>query len=324
MAHEVQPDAFAAYLRAALVAPNGHPNAVRRRLRDKGVQYILQCCRAMFAFAGQRRHLPPYSGNPFARLPIDRLKVADRKPIFVFNNATEIAFLRGCDLWGFAIHFTLAKTGVRVGELTHLLIGDLDLDGGWLRVRNKPDLGWQVKTGAERDVPLLPELVAVLRTVIGSRAAGPVFLRPRFNRNLPDLTGDRPALARIVEARCSAAPQTLTRADRGRVAGGVWRDAGAVKADAVRTSFIRIATAIGHPEATCPKSWRHTFATLLQDANVDPLIRQQMLGHRPTAGTGLGMTGVYTHTRPETKREQIFGALRRRPESLKLAEGGER
>jgi integrase len=102
----------------------------------------------------------------------------------------------------------------------------------------------------------------------------------------------------------------------------VWREAGAVKSDAVRRSFIRIAAAIGHPEATCPKSWRHTFATLLQDANVDPLIRQRTLGHTPTAGSGLGMTAVYTHTRPETQRQQVDDALRRWPESLRLAEGG--
>jgi hypothetical protein len=38
MAHEVQPNAFAAYLRGVQVAPNGHPNAARRRLRDNGVR----------------------------------------------------------------------------------------------------------------------------------------------------------------------------------------------------------------------------------------------------------------------------------------------
>jgi hypothetical protein len=34
----------------------------------------------------------------------------------------------------------------------------------------------------------------------------------------------------------------------------------------------------------------HTFAILLQDANVDPLIRQQMMGHKPTLSGGLKMT----------------------------------
>ena len=92
-----------------------------------------------------------------------------------------------------------------------------------------------------------------------------------------------------------------------------------VKADAIRTSFVRIMKSLGHPESTCPKSWRHSFATLLQDANVDPLIRQQTMGHRPSNGNGLEMTGNYTHTRPETLREQLEQALRRWPESLRYA-----
>src|SRR5262249_30669960 len=154
------------YLRSVEVAPNGHPNTTRRCLRDKGIQFVLETARAMFAFAARHRHLPPYAGNPFAELPIDKLKVEDAKPIFVFDADTELAFLKQTDAWAFPIHFTLAKTGLRVGELVHLLIEEVDLNGGWLRVRNKVPLGWRVKTGNERDVPLLPEVVDVLRQVI--------------------------------------------------------------------------------------------------------------------------------------------------------------
>ena len=131
--------------------------------------------------------------------------------------------------------------------------------------------------------------------------------------------GDRRELERVCKERQQEAGQPLSRAQELKVARKVWWDAGAVKADAVRTSFVRVMRAVGHPEATCPKSWRHSYATLLQDANVDPLIRQQTLGHRPTSSTGLGMTGNYTHTRPETQREQIEQALRRWPESLRYA-----
>jgi integrase len=324
MAHEVQPDGFAAYLRTIRVAPNGHPNAARRALRDKGVQFILECCRSLYGFAAQRRHLPPYVGNPFTRLPIDRLKIEDKKPVFVFDAATELAFLKACSTWAFGIHFVLAKTGLRVGELTHLLIEDLDLAGGWLHVRNKPGLDWRVKTGAERIVPLLPEVVAVLRRVVGERTVGPVFRRARIAAGQSRLVGDARLLAAELDRRCGARSGTMTRIDRARLGRSVWCDAGAVKADAVRQSFIRVAAAIGIPEATCPKSWRHTFATLMQDSNVDPLIRQQTLGHRPTSGSGLGMTAVYTHTRPETLREQVFSALRRWPESIELVKGGAR
>jgi integrase len=197
----------------------------------------------------------------------------------------------------------------------------VDLEGGWLHVRNKTDLGWRVKTGEERSVPLLPEVVAVLRSVIGKRKGGPVFVREKLVGKRPTLVGDRRELARVCEERQQAARvdgQPLARAEAHAIAFGVWWDAGVVKADAVRTSFVRVMKRIGHPEATCPKSWRHSFATLLQDANVDPLIRQRTLGHKPTNSSGLGMTANYTHTRPETQREQVERALRLWPDSLSL------
>jgi integrase len=320
--HEVRPDAFAAYLRTLEVAPNGHAHSAKRRLRDKGIRYILETCRSMYNFALKRRHLPPYAGNPFSELPLDRFRIEDAKPIFVFTAATELAFFRAASAWAFPIHFTLAKTGLRIGELTHLLIEDLDLAGGWLYVRNKTELGWRVKTGQERVVPLLPEVVAVLRVVIGARNAGPVFLREKLNDRAPELVGTKDELVRALHNRVAARRGeggALGRTDIHRIARKVWSDAGAVKSDGVRLTFVRVMESLARPEATCPKSWRHSFATLLQDANVDPLIRQQVMGHRPTASSGLGMTGNYTHTRPETLREQVEQALRRWPASLRFA-----
>jgi integrase len=322
LAHEVSPSSFAAYLRRVEVAPNGHKSARKRNLRDKGIQFILDTCRSMYTFAVKRHHLPFYVGNPFSELPLDRFKIEDAKPIFVFTEATELAFLRAASDWAFPMHLTLAKTGLRVGELTHLLIEEVDLAGGWLHVRNKTELSWRVKTGNERSVPLLPEVVAVLRSVIGERKCGPVFLREKLIGKTPSLVGDRRGLARACEERQQAAHrggQPLTREESHAIARGVWWDAGVVKSDVVRTSFLRVMKGLGHPEATCPKSWRHSFATLLQDANVDPLIRQQTLGHKPTNGNGLGMTGNYTHTRAETQRRQIEQALRRWPASLRCA-----
>ena len=176
-AHELPVQLFVVYLRGIDIAPNGHPNTAKRKLRTKGVQYILQTCRAMYNYAAKRRHLPPYAGNPIGELPLDKMKIDDAKPIAVFNADTELAFFRACCDWAFPLHFTLAKTGLRVGELVHLLIEDLDLDGGWLHVRNKVELGWRIKTGQERVVPLVAEAVGVIRAVIGARTCGPVFLR---------------------------------------------------------------------------------------------------------------------------------------------------
>jgi integrase len=285
------------------------------------VQFILEVCRSVYAFAIRMRHLPPYSENPFSGLRIESMRLTDSKPVFVFDAESELAFFKAASEWAFPIHFTLAKTGLRPGELAHLLIEDLDLRGGWLSVCNKPDLGWLTKTRNERRVPLIPELVAVLKHVVGQRQHGLVFLRPKFCDVgvTPREMADR--IQRNRESAARQPGQPLSREAELRVAQSIWRSAGMVKADKIRNSFLSCARRAGLQNATCPKSWRHSFATLLQDANVDPLIRQVTLGHRPAgSGGGLGMTAVYTHTRPETQYREVERALRLWPQSLSYSQ----
>lgn len=321
-AHELHGENFVRYLRMLEISPNGHAHTRRRTLRDKGVRFILETCRSLFGYAAKKRHLPPYADNPFAGLGGKRFRIEDAKEIFVFDAESEPRFLEACGTWDFPIHFTLAKTGMRPGELCRLLIEEVDLVEGWLFVRNKPELGWRIKTGRERRIPLLPELVAVLRRAIGNRVSGPIFLRPRFElRTCSMLDSRRVGMAKLVVQRSEAAAnlsgRVISRAERSAVAETVWRDVGALSSDHVRRSFIAVAETIGLTETTCPKSWRHTFATLLQDANVDPLIRQLVLGHTPGGNGGaLGMTSIYSHSRPETMQREILRALNQWPESL--------
>jgi len=324
-AHQVDADGFVRYPGAVRVAPNGHPNSPRRRLRDKGKRYILEVCRSLYAYAAKKRHLPPYAENPFAGLGGRRFRVEDAKPVFVFDAESEVAFLRTADEWSFPIHLTLAKTGIRPGELAHLLIEDLDLDGGWMHIGNKPELGWRVKTGRVRSVPLIDELALVLRRLIGGRTAGPVFLRQRFDPSdslLGSATSQRMArrIARHVASAEQEAGAALSREQEARIAHRVWLEVGALRGEAIRQSFLRTAELAGLQGATCPKSWRHSFATLLQDAGVDPLVRQITLGHSLAGSIGsLGMTTVYTHTRAETQRREIRRALAIWPRSLEVA-----
>jgi len=320
-----QAEAFAAYLRRIQVAPNGHRNAGKRPLRDKGVKYILEVCRSMFNYAAKRRHLPPYTENPFAAIEIERIPIEDAKPFVDLSREQEYALLSRCDDWQFPTLLTLLLTGIRPGELRHLLLpGDVDLDGGWLSVRNKPDLGWQVKTRNERTIPLLRELADVLRVVVGERRRGPVFLRRRFiGRERPVLAGIgydelKAELAARIAQRASSTGHPPSRAETQRLAQHLWSDMGAVKTDRIRAEFMRLTQSIGLPQLTAPKTLRHLFATALQDTNVDPLIRNELMGHVSADGSrgsggGLAMTGVYTHSRPETVRRQLEAALRDRP-----------
>ena len=314
--HQLAVAGFVGFLRTREVAPNGHANSKRRRLRDKGVQFVLETCRSLYAYAARSRHLPPYFGNPFGDLQLDRMRIEDSKAIFLFDADSELKFLRaaqGTERW---LHFILSKSGMRSGELCHSLIEDLDLAGGWLHVRNKVELGWQIKTRNERSIPLIPEVVAVLRRVIGDRTAGPVFLRLKFDVTKSALANrNRQQMAKTVEHRVTQATavssQELSRQERLKIARTVWRDAGALDPNHVRNSFMKVAAHAELLGATCPKSWRHSFATLLQDCNIDPLIRQITLGHQPAGGkAALGMTSIYSHSRPETQAREIDRALR--------------
>lgn len=317
-------EAFVRYLRNLKVAPNGHANTTKRRLRDKGVKFILEVCRTMFNFAMKRRHLSPYAENPFTAIEIDRIPIDDAKPVTLLSADQEKRFLEACDDWQLPIFATLLLTGMRPGELIHLLLpDDVDFDGGWLHVRNKADLGWRIKTRNERRIPLAPELGNVLRHVIGNRSTGPLFLRRRFNGTVhPLLTGvDRPGLVAELHHRLATddgqGDEVSRREWEQRMQRRLWTDMGVIKADRLRIEFMRLTRVLGVPGITAPKTLRHMFATRLQDANVDPLIRNQLMGHAPSGtskGNGaLGMTAVYTHTHPETMRRQLISAFQESP-----------
>ncbi|MCH8150344.1 MAG: tyrosine-type recombinase/integrase, partial [Planctomycetes bacterium] len=289
----VHADEFVRYLRSLQVAPNGHPNASKRRLRDKGVKFILEICSTLFNYAARQRHLPPYVENPFHTIEINRVPVEDAKPIIVFTPDEERRFLEACDPWQFPIFATLLMTGLRPGELTHLLLPDnLDLDQGWLYVRNKPSLGWKVKTRNERDIPLMPSLVEMLRLVLRNRRSGPVFRQRRCGDGyVPPLADHTPVVLEREVARRVTLATAADREGMEAVTKTVWRDIAYLKEDWVRKEFICLTRKIGMPEITAPKTLRHTFATCLQDANVDPLIRNQLMGHAP-GSFAMGGTGV--------------------------------
>ncbi|MDB5341885.1 MAG: hypothetical protein JWP89_262 [Schlesneria sp.] len=310
---------FVGYLRNIRVSPNGHPKSAKRPLLDKGIQYILETCRTLFAYAMKRRHLSPYAENPFSAMELGRLPIEHVKPIVLLTEEQKVEFLKACDGWQFPVYVTLMLTGLRPGELVHLLLPeDLDFEQRLLFVRNRINLGWQVKTRNERTIPLLPCLVDILRRLIGERNRGPVFVRRLFQiDNLPSWASTRPAeleLSRRILKFESESGDHVTRTKRAQLSRGLWNEMGIVETDRIRIEYMRLTKMIGQPELTAPKTLRHLFATALQDANVDPLIRNELMGHTAASaigGNSLGMTANYTHTRIETKRRQLEQAFER-------------
>ena len=319
--HTSHAEDFVRYLRMIRAAPNGHPHSAKRPLLDKGIQYILETCRTLFTYAMKRRHLSPYAENPFTALELGRLPIEHVRSIVLPTSEQQVALLKACVRWQFPVFLTLMLTGLRPGELVHLLLPeDLDLEQRLLFVRNRVRLDWQVKTRHERAIPLVPCLAKVLQQLAGDRRRGPVFLRRKFRTDrMPSWSGIPAAeveLTRRIQQCELEAGETVSRTERSRLARTLWTELGIVKTDRIRTEFMRLTKAIGQPDLTAPKTLRHLFATALQDANVDPLIRNELMGHAPASaigGNSLGMTANYTHTRLDTKRRQLETAFEQNP-----------
>lgn len=311
---------FVTHLRSLRVAPNGHPNSEKRPLLDKGILFILESCRTLFTYAGKRRHLPPYSENPFSALELGKLPVDRRRNISLPSDAELTSLFDDMDDWSFAIFSTLALTGVRPGELVHLLVEDFDSQCGVLHVRNRPNVGWQTKTRQDRSIPLMADHTHFLKSVIGTRACGTLFQRMQFSvSSLPVWASS----SKLMEAELTcrqrlqeqALAHSLSRKEVASLSRQLWFEMGTIKTDQIRTRLTRHSRRAGIEDTLTPKLFRHLFATILQAGRVDPLIRNELLGHipedGPRTGGGLGMTANYTHTHIETKREQMQCAFQK-------------
>jgi integrase len=311
---------FVAHLRSLRVAPNGHPNSEKRPLLDKGILFILETCRALFTYAAKRRHLPPYSKNPFSALELGKLPIDHRRRISLPTDGQLTCLFDSMDDWSFGIFSTLALTGLRSGELVHLLVEDFDSQNEVLHIRNRPNLGWQVKTRQDRTIPLLAAHAQFMKRTIGSRLSGTLFQRMQFSKSCLPAWGTSSKLMEA-ELNCrqrseeQAVDQSLSRKEVASLCRQMWLKMGMIKPDQIRTRLMRHSRKAGLEEIPTPKMFRHLFATMMQAGRVDPLIRNELLGHipesGPRAGGGLGMTANYTHTEIGTKREQMRGAFQK-------------
>ena len=312
---------FVKFLRAEMISPNGCDRTKKRHMRDRGVLSVLRTCRALWNFAFQHRHVPPYSTNPLTDIKIESMRIDDMKPKYILTQAEEAAFLEACPSWEFRVFFTLAFTGMRPGELIHLIVDDVNFETRTVAIRNHHELGWRTKTRGERRVFLFDELLGVFREAIGFRRCGPVFLAPKYSsgKAVPPLAGlDTPSLAGELARRIEAAAAEDSDTSRRRIEATevrkLWRDAGAIRQNVVRSRFIKVTKKIDKPHLTSPYVFRHGMATAMQAADVDPFVRKEIIGH-----TSLETTAIYTHTADLTLARGMKQAAELRPQSLRVA-----
>ena len=131
-----------------------------------------------------------------------------------------------------------------------------------------------------------------------------MFRQRRFSQgcevllDAPNQAALQSELARRIRRHEATRDVTLTRKEKQEVAitiGGIW---GRLKTTWWRREFWPSPMPLAWVKSLHQKTLRHTFATNLQDSNVDPLIRNELMGHVPAGisqpGGGLAMTAVPT------------------------------
>jgi integrase/recombinase XerC len=174
-----------------------------------------------------------------------------------------------------AILELLYATGIRVGELCGLRLGDVDLAADTVLV-----LG---KGAKQRMVPFgEPARAALLDYLVDGRAA--MLPRSRPAAAAPGAAGNREG---EVGPGAVADREALFFNRRGRPMSQ--RD--------VRGMLERYRVAAGVPAGTSPHTLRHSFATHLLEGGADLRAVQELLGH-----VALTTTQIYTHVSNERLR----------------------
>ena len=269
-----------------------------------GIKFILSTCLTAFNWAGRRRMLPPFAENPLRTFPIDKLRDRDGEDerVHVFAPAQEEAFFSACSEWQAGFFTVLATYGLRVGELTHLLVEDVDFEAGSVTIRSKPELLWTVKTGRRRVLPLIARTRELFGRLIGDRKAGFVFLNEGYAAKAGKAEAAasprafRARLQRVVADLLATTPDA-TESDKLRAVRTFCRSMGQIPERRLRGELMKLTEAIGCPEFTRAHDLRHLFSSRAQEAGMNPLMVQDLLGH-----STLDMTRRYRHIGLDWKR----------------------
>jgi site-specific recombinase XerD len=242
-----------------------------RGLADTSIARKSAALRACFRLLSRRGLIPT---NPAADLGAPR--GPKRLPLVLKQRQVEVLLASPeprdpVGLRDRAILELLYATGMRVGELCGLELGDVDLQGQVARVHGKG--------GKERLVPFGEPARAALREYLAEGRA----------RMLPAAPGSR-------------AGSRIGGTAGGTAAGGERslffnRRRRPMSTRDVRGMIDRYRRALDVPRGTSPHALRHSFATHLLEGGADLRSVQELLGH-----VALTTTQTYTHVSNERLR----------------------
>jgi integrase len=146
----------------------------------------------------------------------------------------------------------LLKCGLRDQEAEYLCWSDIDLNAGMLRVRSKPELGFKVKDKEERELPLPPDLLEMLKAWRTEHPNTRIVLGTSTDKPNTKLLLLLKRLARAAGLNCGACDGCKERQECGR-----W--------------YLH--------------KFRHTFCTKLLRSGMDLSTVQALMGHSDIQST---------------------------------------
>ena len=298
-------DEFVRYLSQKQRVRSGERNGPKGNYTRSGIAFVLSTCRTLFNYARKRRLLSPYEENPFSSFPIDKLRTREPSQVELLASEQVKEFFQACDAWQFPLFFILSLYGLRVGELSHLLISDVNLAKEQFTIQSKPFLLWYVKSNRQRVLPIIPAVRPLFESQIGDRGEGFVFLSRVHGdgrRTVPPFLNRTELEAYVAEHMSSLKAGNSIEADKKQFnfVRRIMHQLGKAREDRVREEFIQVTSKIRRPEVTTVHSLRHLFATLAEENGLNPLTVQTILGH-----SRLEMTRHYTHTGLEAKKAAL-------------------
>ncbi len=267
-----------------------------RGLADTSIARKAAALRACFRLLARRALIP---ANPAADLGAPR--GAKRLPVVLKQRQVEVLLASPeprdpVGLRDRAILELLYATGMRVGELCGLELGDLDLQGQVARVHGKG--------GKECLVPFGEPARAALREYLAEGRA--LMLPAASGSRTGQTTGSRAG-----QTTGSTTGSTTTGTMTGSTTGSTTDPASAggerslffnrrrrpMSTRDVRGMIDRYRRALDVPRGTSPHALRHSFATHLLEGGADLRSVQELLGH-----VALTTTQTYTHVSNERLR----------------------
>lgn len=219
--------------------------------------------------------------NPASTIPAPAMTTAEMRPFTAEQAAAFTAALRAEPIEWHAFFVTALNTGMRLAELVGLRWTDVELDPGVIRVR--------------QTIAFVPGAGSSDK---GSK--GLVVKPPKTNAGRRAIPIGRDLVALLRQHRAEQNVQRLQLGAR-------WKDWGLVFpshigtpiADGrVRTTFARVCAAAAVPKIRV-HDLRHTCATLMLQAGINPKIVSERLGH---AGIAITLT-TYAHSMPTMQQD---------------------